>query len=50
MWIFVPIQEFVARLLESFKEFPPAGGSSLSVDQALATVTDPTKATHPIAA
>ncbi|HXD96323.1 MAG TPA: arylsulfatase [Candidatus Acidoferrum sp.] len=50
MWIFVPIQEFVGRFLESFKEFPPAGGSSLSVDQALATVTDPTKATHPIAA
>jgi arylsulfatase A-like enzyme len=35
MWMFVPAQTFVAKFLETFKEFPPAGGSSLSVDNVL---------------
>jgi arylsulfatase len=49
MWIFVPIQGFVGRFLESFREFPAVTGSSLSVDQVLATVTEHAKA-NPIAA
>jgi arylsulfatase len=35
MWMFVPAQTFVAKFLETFKEFPPAAGSSLSVDNVL---------------
>jgi len=35
MWMFVPAQAFVAKFLETFKEFPPAAGSSLSVDNVL---------------
>jgi arylsulfatase len=36
MWMFVPAQVFVAKFLESFKEFPPTAGDSLSVDAVLA--------------
>jgi arylsulfatase A-like enzyme len=36
MWMFVPAQAFVAKFLESFKEFPPTAGDSLSVDAVLA--------------
>ena len=32
MWMFVPAQGVVAKFLETFKEFPPASGDSLSVD------------------
>lgn len=35
MWTFVPAQALVGKFLESFKEFPPTRGSSLSVDQTL---------------
>ena len=35
MWTFVPAQAFVAEFLETFKEFPPTAGGSLSVDKAL---------------
>ena len=35
MWMFVPAQAYVAKFLESFKEFPPAAGGSLSVDNVL---------------
>jgi arylsulfatase len=35
MWMFVPAQAYVANFLESFKEFPPTGGGSLSVDNVL---------------
>jgi len=35
MWTFVPAQALVGRFLESFKEFPPTRGSSLSVDETL---------------
>ena len=35
MWTFVPAQALVGRFLESFKEFPPTRGSSLSVDKTL---------------
>ena len=35
MFMFVPAQAFVAKFLESFKEFPPTRGSSLSVDAVL---------------
>ena len=35
MWTMVPAQAIVREQLESFKEFPPTRGSSLSVDQVL---------------
>jgi arylsulfatase A-like enzyme len=35
MWMFVPAQAYVANFLETFKEFPPARGDSLSVDAVL---------------
>ena len=36
MWMFVPAQALVAKFLETFKEFPPTAGDSLSVDAVLA--------------
>ena len=36
IWVFVPAQAFVAKFLETFKEFPPAAGDSLSDDAVLA--------------
>lgn len=33
MWLFVPAQDLAAQFLESFKEFPPVQGGSLSVDK-----------------
>jgi arylsulfatase len=36
MWMFVPAQVYVAKFLETFKDFPPAAGDSLSVDAVLA--------------
>jgi len=44
MWIFVPIQNFVGKFLESFKAFPPARGSSLSVDEVLEAAQSQAKA------
>jgi len=35
MWLMVPSQVYVAKLLESLKEFPPTRGSSLSIDKVL---------------
>jgi arylsulfatase len=39
MWMFVPAQAFVANFLETFKEFPPTAGDSLSVDAVLKQMT-----------
>ena len=39
MWMFVPAQTLVAKFLETFKEFPPTLGDSLSVDKVLAEMT-----------
>jgi len=36
MWMFVPAQALVTKFLESFKEFPPTKGDSLSVDAVIA--------------
>ena len=36
MWMFVSARAYVAQFLETFKEFPPASGDSLSVDNVLA--------------
>ena len=36
MWMFVPAQALVTKFLETFKEFPPTAGDSLSVDAVLA--------------
>ncbi len=35
MWLFVPGQTYVGEFLQSFKEFPPVGGSSLGIDKVL---------------
>jgi len=40
MWMFVPAQALVTRFLETFKEFPPTKGSSLSIDEVLKTMVD----------
>jgi arylsulfatase len=44
MWIFVPIQNFVGKFLQSFKAFPPERDSSLSVDEVLAAAESQAKA------
>lgn len=33
MWTFVPAQAYVAKFLETFKDFPPVAGGSLGVDK-----------------
>jgi arylsulfatase len=38
MWMFVPAQAYVAKFLETFKDFPPTAGDSLSIDAVLATM------------
>jgi len=35
MWLFVPVQAYFGDFLQTFKEFPPVMGSSLSVDNVL---------------
>ncbi len=40
MWLMVPSQALVAKHLESLKEFPPTGGSSLSIDAVLQQFKD----------
>jgi arylsulfatase A-like enzyme len=35
MWLFVPAQDYIGTFLESFQEFPPRRGTSLSVDMVL---------------
>ena len=39
MWMFVPAQAYVAKFLETFKEFPPTAGDSLSIDAVLRKMT-----------
>ncbi len=41
MWMFVPAQRIVGKFLSTFKAFPPRGGSSLSVDKVVATLSRP---------
>ncbi|WP_419530113.1 hypothetical protein [Haloferula sp.] len=38
VWMFVPDQAYVAKFLETFKEFPPSSGDSLSIDAVLNTM------------
>lgn len=38
MWMFVPAQAYVGKFLETFKEFPPSSGDSLSIDAVLNTM------------
>ena len=35
MFMFVPAQAYVAKFLETFKEFPPTKGDSLSINTVL---------------
>jgi arylsulfatase A-like enzyme len=41
MWLFVPAQAYIGQFLATFKEFPPVRGSSLSLDNALDSLTEP---------
>lgn len=41
MWLFVPAQTLAAQFLETFKEFPPQTGSSLSIDKVVQQLTSP---------
>jgi arylsulfatase len=43
MWLFVPAQQYIGQFLATFKEFPARGGSTLSVDQVLKSVTKPVR-------
>lgn len=44
MWTFVPIRNLVGTFLESFKQFPPERGSSLSIDNVLQSAQQQAKA------
>ena len=39
MWLFVPAQEFATNFLSTFKDYPPVGGSSLSIDRVVQSMT-----------
>jgi arylsulfatase len=41
MWTFVPAQAVVQNFLETFKEFPPTAGGSLSIDNVLKSLQGP---------
>ena len=41
MWTFVPAQAIVQKFLDSFKEFPPTAGGSLSIDAVLQQLQRP---------
>ena len=41
MWMFVPAQQLATNFLETFKEYPPVMGSSLSVDKVVQQMTAP---------
>ncbi|HNP36079.1 MAG TPA: arylsulfatase [Woeseiaceae bacterium] len=41
MWMFVPAQAVVQQFLDTFKEFPPTAGSSLSIDAVLKQLQTP---------
>ncbi len=43
MWTFVPAQAYVGQFLETFKEFPPTQGSSLSIDKVLQQLQAPVR-------
>ncbi len=39
MWLFVPAQEFAGNFLQTFVEYPPVKGSSLSIDKVVQQMT-----------
>jgi len=39
MWLFVPAQQYVAQFLQTFKDFPPVEGGTLSVDNVVKRMT-----------
>jgi arylsulfatase len=41
MWTFVPAQAVVQEFLDTFKDFPPTAGGSLSIDTVLKQLQDP---------
>lgn len=43
MWLFVPAQQYTAKFLETFKEFPPQAGSSLSIEKVIQQMSSSAK-------
>ena len=43
MWVFVPAQAITGRFLATFKDFPPVAGSSLSIDNVVKSLQNPTR-------
>ncbi len=41
MWLFVPAQTFSRQWLESFKDFPPRGGTTLGIDGVIKQLENP---------
>jgi len=41
MWLFVHAQAFSRQQLESFKEFPPRGGTTLGIDGIIKQLENP---------
>ena len=41
MWLFVPAQVFTRQWLETFKEFPPRGGTTLGIDGVIKQLENP---------
>ena len=41
MWLFVPAQAFASQWLETFKEFPPRGGTTLGIDGVIKQLGNP---------
>ena len=43
MWLFVPAQTYAAEFLQTFVEYPPVRGSSLSIDSVVEQLTSPSR-------
>jgi arylsulfatase len=41
MWLFVPAQVYTRQWLETFKEFPPRGGTTLGIDGVIKQLENP---------
>ena len=41
MWVFVPAQVFTGQWLESFKDFPPVGGTAPGIDGVVKQLENP---------
>ncbi|TRZ42011.1 arylsulfatase [Robertkochia solimangrovi] len=43
MWLFVPAQAYATQFLNTFKEYPPVMGSSLSIDKVVQSLSSPAR-------